>query len=138
MSTPKTAHRFEDPKVKAAFAAYPQGLREKLLGLRALVLEAAKDADCGPLEESLKWGQPAARPKAPNSGATVRLDAMKAGGCALYVNCQTTLAAEFRDLHPGRFRDEGDRPLLFVADETPPPRDERKHCVALALSYHKR
>jgi len=137
MSTPKTAHRFADPKVKAAFAAYPQGLRDKLLGLRALVLEAAKDADCGPLEESLKWGQPAYRPKAPNTGTTVRIDATKAGGYALFVHCQTTLAADFHELYPKQFRIERDRALMFEAGETP-PKAELKHCIALALTYHRR
>lgn len=137
MSTSKTAPRFSDPAVKAAFAAYPQGLRERLLALRGLVHEAAADAGCGPLEESLKWGQPAWRPKRANAGTTVRADATKDGGYALYIHCQTTLAAEFRDLYPKLFRYEGDRALLFRADEAPPS-DALRHCIALALTYNKR
>ena len=132
-----STHRFSDPKVKAVFAAYPQGLREKLLSLRELVLEAGAQADVGLIEETLKWGQPAYRPRAPNTGATIRLDTTKEGGYALYVHCQTTLAAEFRDLYPKRFRYEGSRALLFDADETP-PREQLKHCLALALTYHRR
>jgi hypothetical protein len=137
MSTAKTAPRFSDPTVKAVFAAYPQALRQKLLALRELVFEAAADADAAPLEESLKWGQPAYRPKVANTGTTVRLDATKSGGYALYIHCQTTLAAQFRDLYPKRFRYEGDRALLFEAGEDP-PREELRHCIALALSYHRR
>lgn len=132
-----STHRFSDPKVKAVFAAYPQALRVRLLGLRELVFAAAEEAGVGPVDESLKWGQPAYRPKAPNTGTTVRIDATKAGGYALYIHCQTTLATEFRDLYPGLFRYEGDRALVFEACEAP-PKAEMKHCVALALSYHQR
>lgn len=132
-----STHRFSDPNVKAVFAAYPQGLRGRLLGLRALVFAAADDAGVGAIEETLKWGQPAYRPRAPSTGTTVRLDATKSGGYALYVHCQTTLASQFRDLYPGRFRYEGDRALLFKVDEAP-PRAELRHCIALALSYHRR
>ena len=132
-----TAPRFADPKVKAVFAAYPQGLRARLAAVRNLVHEAAEKAGVGPLEESLKWGQPAWRPKRANTGTTVRADATKDGGYALYIHCQTTLAAEFRDIYPGLFRYEGDRALLFDANEAPPT-DALRHCIALALTYHKR
>ena len=94
-------------------------------------------AGVGDIEESLKWGQPAYRPKAANTGTTVRIDATKEGGYALFVHCQTSLADEFRNLYPRRFTIERDRALLFKAGEAP-PRDDLKHCIALALTYHAR
>lgn len=41
--------------------------------LRGLGHAAANDLEIGPLEESLKWGQPAWRPVKPNTGSTMRV-----------------------------------------------------------------
>ncbi len=133
-------HRFSDAGVKAVFDAYPQMLQTPLRDLRALILDtAAALSAIGPIEESLKWGQPAYRPKKPRTGTTVRIDAFKGEeiGYALFVNCKTTLASDVRNLYPGVFRLEGERAILFAAGEVPPV-EPLKHVVALALTYHAR
>lgn len=44
---------FADPAVKAAFDAYPRGLRPGLLARRALIFEAATEHEAiGPLTEA--------------------------------------------------------------------------------------
>src|SRR5690348_13499501 len=64
--------------VDAVFAAYPPALRKKLKSLRRLILETAKKtAGVGPLEETLKWGQPSYLPVRSGSGTTVRIDQVK-------------------------------------------------------------
>ena len=41
------------------FDNYPDSIRDKMLSLRGLVLEAAKETkDITHLEETLKWGEP--------------------------------------------------------------------------------
>lgn len=133
-------HRFSDPAVKAAFEAYPQELREALRGLRDLVLDtAAAISSIGPVDESLKWGQPAYRPKAPRTGTTVRLGQANAprADYALFVPCQTSLIADFKELYPKRLRYDGNRAVVFVLGEAVPV-EPLKHCVALALTYHAR
>ncbi len=120
-----------DPGVTAAFQAYPEPLRERLLALRALVYEAAP----APLAESLKWGQPAWR-RTDGRGTTVRLDALKgvAGGHAVYVHCQTSLVDTYRSLYGDRLRFEGERAILLSLDD-PLPREALAHCITLALTY---
>lgn len=120
-----------DPSVAAAFQAYPEPLRERLLALRALVHEIAP----APLSESLKWGQPAWR-RTDGRGTTVRLDALKGveGGHALYFHCQTTLVDDFRSLHGDRLRFEGNRAILLSLNE-PAPREVLAQCIGLALTY---
>lgn len=133
-------HRFSDPAVKAVFDAYPQELRSALRELRALILDVA-DAmpSVGKVDESLKWGQPAYRPATPRTGTTVRIGPVtgRSEDYALFVPCQTTLIADFRELYPSRFRYQGERAIVFTLGDAVPA-EALKHCVALALTYHVR
>jgi hypothetical protein len=133
-------HRFSNPTVKAAFEAYPQMLQSPMLELRGHILDVARAMPgVGPVDEMLRWGQPAYRPRRTRTGTTIRIDAMKgaADGYALFVPCQTSLVAEFRELYPKRFRFEGDRALAFEAGEALPV-EPLKHCIALAFTYFAR
>lgn len=127
-----------DPRVRAVFDAYPAAVREALDDLRRLILEAAHAADVE-LVETLKWGQPAYLPAQPRVGTTVRIDAVKGSPdrYALYVNCKTTLLDSYRLLYPDDFAFEGQRALVFSTAE-PPPDEALRHCVALALTYHRK
>jgi len=128
----------QDPRVRAVFDAYPPALAEALDYLRLLILEAARAADVE-LVETLKWGQPAYLPARPRTGTTIRIDAVKgsADRYALYVNCKTTLMDSYRLLYPDAFAFEGQRALIFSTDE-PPPDEALRHCVTLALTYHRK
>lgn len=135
-------HRLSDPAVKAVFEAYPQDIRAPLEELRDTILDVGRALNgIGPVEESLKWGQPAYRPMRPRVGTTLRIgpanDVDGALGYALYVPCQTRLIQDFRQLYRDRLRYAGDRAVLFAAGETPPPAPLR-HFIALALTYHSR
>ena len=123
---------FADPGVAAAFAAFPETLRARLLALRALIHDTAD----GPLTESLKWGQPAWRPATGKAGTTVRLGAPKGSAdiVALYVPCSTTLVETWRDLYGDVLRFDGKRAILMRAGEEP-PREVLAHCIRLALTY---
>lgn len=128
-----------DATVQAAFEAYPPALRTALLDLRALILEtAAETPGVGPLTEALRWKQPSYLTEQSGSGTTIRIDALKgsADGYALYVNCKTTLLESYRHLYPDAFRFEGRRALVF-STASPPPREALRHCIALALTYHR-
>ena len=130
---------FSDPAVAAVFDTYPGPLQTKLLALRRLILDTAKAAKgVGPLEETLKWGQPSYLTTATKSGSTVRIDRVKAAPdqVAIYFHCQTDLVATFRELYP-ELRYGGNRSILLGADDKLPEAALR-HCVALALTYHLR
>lgn len=135
MSKPRP---FSDESVKAVFEAYPPAIGGTLRGLRGLIFEAAEEiGTCGALTETLKWGQPAYLPAKPRTGTTLRIDALKEPRCgvAMYVHCQTTLVDDFKQLYPDLFTFEGNRAMVFE-DGAELPRDELKHCIALALTYH--
>jgi len=137
----KTARsRPSDDAVADVFAAYPPPLRRALLALRQLILDTAAATDgVGPLQETLKWGQPSYLTAQSGSGTTIRIDALKdeAGGYALYVNCRTDLIDSFRALYPTELRFAGNRAVLFNAAD-PLPVAATGHCIALALTYHQR
>jgi len=125
--------------VKAAFARYTPQVRARLLHLRALIYEAAREADVGALTETLKWGQPAYLPTRQRIGTTVRIDALKDDNAryAAYFHCQTTLVGTFRSLYRDVFAFEAERALILRTEDEPPDA-ALKHCFALALTYHAR
>ncbi len=131
---------FDDPKVAAIFAAYPEILRERLLRLRALIFESADETkSVGRLIETVKWGQPSYLPQTPKIGTTVRIDALakRPRHYAALFHCQTDLVSTFRVLYPELSEFEGNRALVFTEDSKL-PQDALKHCLSLALTYHAR
>ncbi len=129
-------HAIDNPAVAARFAAYPPALRDRLLALRALVLDvAATTPGVGRIEEALKWNQPSFLTPETGSGTTVRIDAHPGGGVAMFVHCQTNLVETFRRHYPD-LDYEGDRAVVLGDDPVDEP--ALRHCVALALTYHAR
>jgi hypothetical protein len=129
----------EMPKnVAATFDAYPAPMQKKLLRLRKLILEtAAKTEGVGPLEETLKWGEPSYLPSKTKSGSTIRIawKEKTPAQYAMYFNCQTSLIDQFRDLYPDEFSYGGNRSIIFdVVDRL--PEKELRHCIGLTLTYH--
>jgi hypothetical protein len=133
----KARSGFSDPAVEAAFDAYPKPLKARLLALRRLIFETARTVEgVGPLQETLKWGQPSYLTAETKSGSTIRIDRMKsANQYAIYFHCQTNLVETFRELYPAELSYGGNRSIILNADdEVPEP--ALRHCVALALTYH--
>jgi hypothetical protein len=130
---------FKDREVKAVFESAPRELREPLMKLRQAILDtAAETPGVGALIETLKWREPAYLPKRPGTGTTVRINALKVSQdrYAMYVHCQTSLIATFRQHYPKHFTFEGNRAVLFRLGKQP-PEAPLKHCIALALTYHR-
>ena len=132
----------ESSKVEMAdvFAAYPLHTRGRLVALRNLILQVAKETpEVGEIEEALRWQQPSFLTSHSGSGSTIRIDAMRGSNesYAIYFNCNTTLVDDFKQLYPKHFKFEGNRALIFnVADKL--PMNELRHCISLALTYHLR
>lgn len=124
--------------VKAAFDVFPDGIRRQSLALRNLVFRIAEETEtAGEIVETLKWGQPSYLTVKPKSGSTIRLGIGKSGQAALFCHCQTSLISQFRDIYPLIFDFEGNRALVLKKG-TAFPEAELSHCIALALTYHKR
>ena len=131
--------RFVDARVAAVFKDYPPGLRTRLMALRELVFDTASGTSgVGPLDETLKWGQPSYLTAESGSGTTVRLDRLKnRDGYAVYFHCQSGLVDRFRTIYPDTFAYEGKRAIVFENGASVPIRALR-HCLALALTHHAR
>lgn len=128
-----------DPDVAAVFQGYPPKVRRRALALRKLIFRTAQKTDgVGPLEETLKWGEPAYLTSETGSGTTVRVAWKRSDPdhCGLYFHCQTPLVETFRSMFGERLRFEGNRAILFHVDE-PVPEKEVAQCLALALTYHR-
>lgn len=125
-----------DPAVAQVFASFPPQQRTKLLALRQLIFDTARDdPQVGPLEETLKWGQPAYLTFASKSGTTLRLGLPKTGGYAIFCHCQTTVISEFRSLFGDEFTYDGNRAVVFSNDETLQT-DKAALLISAALRYH--
>lgn len=106
--------------------------------LRTLILDvAARTPEIGPLQESLKWGEPSFTPAKGNIGSSVRIGRSKDGDPALMFICHTNLVEQFRALYPDALNYEGNRAIVLARDGDP-DREALSHCIALALTYKLR
>lgn len=127
-------------EVSEAFSRFDGEVEHTLSAVRALIFAMAEELGVGPLTETLKWGEPAYLTEASKAGTTIRLGQVKGkpDSCALFVHCQTTLVAEFREtLDDPSISFEGNRAVIFDAGGTLPERSLR-HCIAQALTYKQR
>ena len=132
--------RFGDSEVARVFASYVPSQRARLLQLRDLIFQtAAQTPGVGQLNEALRWQQPSYLTNETGSGSTIRIDAVKgsAQSYAMYLNCNTTLIDDFKQLYPKTFKFEGNRAIIFDG-AGPVPEAELRHCISLALTYHLR
>lgn len=124
---------FDDPKVAAAYDALPKDARAGALILRELIFDTAASLPrTQPLQEALRWGQPAyLAPK----GSTIRVGLHKAASFALFVHCQSRLMGNFTSAFPSEDRLDGNRAVLF---DNPAQIDPIRHgwLIARALTYH--
>ncbi len=125
------------PPVKAVYDSYPPAARRQLLALRDLLFETAAALPAtGPVAETLKWGEPSYLNKA---GTAIRLawSDKRPDVTGLFVNCQTTLIEDWRARYEGELEFVGNREIRFGIG-APPPIDPIRHCIAMALTYHRR
>ena len=125
-----------NPYTTEVFENYPDSVQSQMEKLRELVLEAASEVDgLEDLEETLKWGEPSYLTK---HGSTVRMDWKEKtpDQYAMYFKCTSKLVPTFKELYQDVFTFEGDRAIVFKLDERIPEK-ELKHCIKLALTYHK-
>jgi hypothetical protein len=124
---------FTDPKVADAYDALPKEARTGALILRELVFETAASLPTAqPLQEALRWGQPAyLAPK----GSTIRIGTHKSARFAMFVHCQSRLMGDFTSAFPEEDQIDGNRAVLF---DDPAQIDPTRHgwLIARALTYH--
>ncbi len=113
-------------------------LAKRLTALRILILKtASENTAIGPIEETLKWGEPAYLPSTTKSGTTIRINRHQKSDrkYAFYVNCQTDLVERYKELYDDVLKFDGKRAVTFDVEDDIPV-DAVKHCIAMALTYH--
>ncbi len=110
----RPGHRaFANSRVAEIFLGYPKEVRSKLLFLRKLIFDTtAATEGVGELEETLRWGEPTYLTTASGTGSLVRM------------------------IYPNIFTFEGKRAITFQERDVVPV-EELRHCIALALAYHR-
>jgi len=135
----KTDEKFNNkdrPEVQLVFDNYPESVRNKMLALRKLVIETAKEIDdITKLEETLKWNEPSYLTKI---GSTLRMDwkPKSPNQYAMYFQCSSRLIETFKMVFKSTFEFEGKRAILFQLEDKIPT-EELKCCIKAALTYHK-
>lgn len=125
---------------QAVFDGLPEVMASRLMDLRALILEtASENTAIGPIEETLKWGEPAYLTSTSKSGTTIRLNRHKKSDnhYAFYIHCQTNLVERYQQLYGDILKFDGTRAVVFEVGEELPV-DAVKHCLTMALTYHLR
>lgn len=129
---------FASDNVAAVFARYPPLHRGNMIALRNLIFEIAESIDgVGPIEETLKWGEPSYLTSKTKTGSTIRIDwkAATPTSYLLFFNCKTDLVKRFRHLFPDVFWFVDNRCISF-GNEDPMPVAQLSKCIQLALTYH--
>lgn len=124
--------------VAEAFAQVPRSAKARLLGIRRLIFELSEEMETvGPITETLRWGEPAYLTQATKSGTTIRLGRSRSApkDAAIFFNCQTSLAEEFRMQFADVFRFEKNRAVI-IPHERALPEKAVKFCLCRALNYH--
>jgi hypothetical protein len=125
-----------NPKVKEVISSYPKTVQHQLLYVRDLVLSAASEIEgLEKLEETLKWGEPSFLTK---HGSTVRTDWKEKypDQYSVYFKCTSRLVPTFKTIYKDKFKFEDNRAIVFKLNEKI-PESELKHCISMALTYHK-
>jgi hypothetical protein len=131
---------FTSKKVETVFDSYPKHLRRKLDQVRDVIFEVATSTEgVGPLEETLKWGQPSYLTNDTQSGTTVRIGRLgwEKDKYALLVHCQSDVLNQFRTSFGKEFDYDGNRGIILDA-KNDLPEEAVRHFIWLALTYHLR
>lgn len=107
-----------NPDVAAKFNACPAHARRVLMSIRGWIFELAGEINgVGPIGESLKWGEPAWRPKS-GSGITIRADwkAQTPDQVMIFFDCKTDLIDRTRSLLSPDLATEGNRAIILPLD----------------------
>jgi hypothetical protein len=114
---------------------YPQNASAFATQIRELIHQTAHENSLGDVEESLKWGEPSFKTR---HGSPVRMDwkASSPGKFYIFVNCKTILVETYREIYGSVLSFEGTRAIVLELGE-PVPEKILKHCIYLALNYHR-
>lgn len=121
--------------VQTKFDDYPDSVKVRMIELRRFILSLIEREELGPVEETLKWGEPSYLVE---TGSSVRIDwKMKTPNhFYVYFHCQTQLIETFRELHSDRLTFQGNRAIVLDIEQ-PLPTAELEQSLLMAFQYKK-
>ncbi|NOI26721.1 DUF1801 domain-containing protein [Vibrio mediterranei] len=122
-----------DKSVEEKFNQYPNEVRSRMLELRTLIYQVAKEFELGEVKESLKWGEPS---YSVEGGSPIRIDwkLNTPTQYYLYFNCQSKLVDTFKELYGESLQFQGNRAIILSISKPLPSMINQ--CVTLAFTYH--
>jgi hypothetical protein len=127
---------FADAAVATVFAAFPDEAQKTAFELRDLIFDVAEQTpQAGPIEETLRWGQPAYLTSHTKAGSTLRIGLMKAGEVAIFAHCATTIISTYAATFPDMDRIEGNRAVVFPSADAIVP-ERLRLLIRHGLTYH--
>ncbi len=122
-------------EVDRVISRYAPPVRDGVLALRSMIFDVAANLPAiGPLEEALRWGQPAYLTSS-RAGSTIRLGPHRDATFAIFAHCQSTIIRSYAQAFPGWDRIDGNRAVLFD-DVTQIEPERLTRLVRHALTYH--
>ncbi|MGF1794005.1 hypothetical protein C9J48_22375 [Photobacterium profundum] len=122
--------------VDEKYQSYPEGIRDKLLSLRQLVIDVSKKIDLpAQVQETINANEPSF---VVDGGSPIRIDwkSHTPNQYAMYFQCKTKLVDTFKELYDDTFRFDDDKGIVFTVDDDIATR-ELAHCISLSLRYHQ-
>ena len=125
---------------KSIFDSWPKKVRLEATEIRSLIHEVAAEIklehfSSAPLEEALKWGEPAFVLK---TGSTLRMGYREKNPdvLSLYFICNTNLVDTFRELYGDQLVLVDNRELQIQCGDTS-SKTMIRDCIRKTLEYHK-
>ncbi|MEL7470331.1 MAG: DUF1801 domain-containing protein [Pseudomonadota bacterium] len=125
------------PQIAEVVGSYPSQAQQDFDAIRAMIHQEAERLDAAPLNETLKWGEPAFLTDAKRTGTTIRLAWKRKlpDVLGLYVHCRTALVDAWRDRFP-ELGFDGNRALLMPLEDDLPV-EALRQCIFDALTYRR-
>ncbi len=129
--------KFENPEIKKVYERFPREMKTKVLELREIIFEVAKNNDkIGKVTETLKWGEPVYQRDRSKYGSPIKINYKKTmeNHISISVISTTNLIEKFKELYPKAFQFNGNREIIINTNRKL-PKKEIYHCVELALTH---
>lgn len=122
--------------VRATYQSWPAPAMQQAWQVRTILLDTAPAIGSAPVVESLKWGEPALRPR--RGGTTLRIawSPRQPDDIGLFVDCKTDLCQRMSGDFPQAFSYAPPRAMyLPVAGDL--PKDALRHLARIAFRYKR-
>ena len=131
--------KFENPDIRQAYYKFPKSMQTKMLEVREIIFEIAKNNKIEKINEILKWGDPIYQTSRSKNGTPIKIIYKKSmeTNFSLSIISTTNLIEKFKQTYPKTFYFNGDREVIINTNKKI-PRKEIYYFIELALTYKEK